>query len=72
MDPREPFAPLPALPALPQVPALNGPLDTITDPIDKVKAIFDSPVWKYRKPIAYGIGAMIAISFLSSVRSLFR
>lgn len=69
MDPREPLAPLPALPMLTP---LNGVLDTITDPIDKVKAIFDSPVWKYRKPIAIGVGAMIAISFLGSVRSLFR
>jgi len=69
VDPREPLAPLPALPMLTP---LNGVLDTITDPIDKVKAIFDSPVWKYRKPIAIGVGAMIAISFLGSVRSLFR
>lgn len=69
MDPREPLAPLPALPMLTP---LNGVLDTVTDPIEKVKAIFDSPVWKYRKPIAIGVGAMIAISFLGSVRSLFR
>jgi len=69
VDPREPLAPLPALPMLTP---LNGVLDTVTDPIEKVRAIFASPVWKYRKPIAIGVGAMIAISFLGSVRSLFR